>query len=52
MRVCIVTIGVPVFNGEPYLRYALDSLLSQTFERFEMVISDNGSSVSGNLKVV
>jgi glycosyltransferase involved in cell wall biosynthesis len=33
-----------VFNGEPYLRYALDSLLSQTFERFEMVISDNGSS--------
>jgi len=40
----MVTIGVPLFNAELYLPSALDSLLSQTFERFEIVISDNGSS--------
>lgn len=41
-----VTIGVPVFNGEKYLRQALDSLIEQTFEDFEVVISDNASTDS------
>ena len=40
----IVTLGVPVFNGAPYLASALDSLLCQTFNCFEIVISDNGST--------
>lgn len=39
-----VSIGMPVFNGEPFLREALDSLLGQTFADFELVISDNASS--------
>lgn len=38
-----VSIGLPVFNGERYLREALDSLLAQTFSDFEIVISDNAS---------
>lgn len=39
-----LSIGVPVFNGERYLAEALDSLLQQTFQDFEIVISDNAST--------
>jgi glycosyltransferase involved in cell wall biosynthesis len=39
-----VSIGVPVFNGERFLAETLDSLLSQTFSDFEIVISDNAST--------
>jgi glycosyltransferase involved in cell wall biosynthesis len=39
-----VSIGMPVFNGEPFIREALDSLLAQTFSDFELIISDNGST--------
>jgi glycosyltransferase involved in cell wall biosynthesis len=37
---------MPVYNGEKYLRNALDSLLSQTFVDFELIISDNASTDS------
>ncbi len=39
-----VSIGMPVYNGEKYIREALDSLLAQTFEDFELIISDNCST--------
>ncbi|MHC1696703.1 MAG: glycosyltransferase family 2 protein [Geobacteraceae bacterium] len=39
-----VSIGMPVYNGEKYIREALDSLLSQTFTCFELIISDNAST--------
>jgi glycosyltransferase involved in cell wall biosynthesis len=39
-----VTVGLPVFNGERHLPRALDSLLAQDFEDFELVISDNAST--------
>lgn len=39
-----VSIGMPVYNGEKYLREALDSLLAQTFDDFELIISDNSST--------
>lgn len=39
-----VSIGLPVYNGENYLREALDSLLGQTFRDFELIISDNAST--------
>lgn len=40
----IVSIGLPVFNGENYLEAALESLLMQTFTDFEIILSDNASS--------
>lgn len=40
----LVTIGLPVYNTERYLRQSLDSLLSQTFPDFVLVISDNAST--------
>jgi glycosyltransferase involved in cell wall biosynthesis len=39
-----VSIGVPVYNGENYLEEALDSLLAQTYDDFELIISDNAST--------
>jgi glycosyltransferase involved in cell wall biosynthesis len=41
-----VSIGMPVYNGERTIRKALDSLLSQTFTNFELIISDNASTDS------
>jgi glycosyltransferase involved in cell wall biosynthesis len=39
-----VSVGMPVFNAERYLEQALDSIQSQSFEDFELVISDNAST--------
>ncbi len=39
-----LSIGLPVYNGERYLRFALDSILSQTYKDFELIISDNAST--------
>jgi glycosyltransferase involved in cell wall biosynthesis len=39
-----VTVGVPVFNGEHYLTEAVQSICEQTFEDFEVIISDNAST--------
>src|SRR5713226_9738948 len=40
----MVSIGLPVYNGEAYLRQVLDSVLAQTFSEFDLVISDNAST--------
>ena len=39
-----VSIGMPVYNGEKYIRQSIDSVLTQTFTDFEFVISDNAST--------
>jgi glycosyltransferase involved in cell wall biosynthesis len=39
-----VAIGLPVYNGGKYLAQTLDSILAQTFEDFDLVISDNAST--------
>tara|TARA_B110000438_G_scaffold169307_1_gene161796 strand:- start:5631 stop:6536 length:906 start_codon:yes stop_codon:yes gene_type:complete len=44
-----VSIGMPVFNGEKFIRGALDSLLGQSFTDFELIISDNGSTDGSEL---
>lgn len=38
-----LSIGLPVYNGERYLAESLDSLLGQSFDNFELIISDNAS---------
>lgn len=40
----MVSIGLPVFNGENYLAETLDSILRQTYSDFELIISDNAST--------
>ena len=39
-----VSIGVPVYNAEKYLRETLRALVSQSFRDFEIIISDNAST--------
>jgi len=39
-----VSVIVPVYNVEPYLRRCLDSILAQTFSDFEAVLVDDGST--------
>lgn len=39
-----VTVLMSVLNGAEYLKVAIDSILAQTFEDFEFVIINNGSS--------
>lgn len=39
-----VSIGLPVYNGENFVGQAIESMLAQTFEDFELIISDNAST--------
>src|SRR4249919_3267459 len=39
-----VSVGMPVFNAERYLETALESILSQSYKDFELVVSDNAST--------
>lgn len=39
-----LSIGFPVYNGEPLLAESLEALLGQTYEDFELIISDNAST--------
>jgi len=39
-----VSILLPVYNGERYLREAVESLLNQTYPHFELVILNDGST--------
>ena len=42
----VITIGMPVHNGEKYIREAIDSVLGQSFADFRLLISDNASTDS------
>jgi glycosyltransferase involved in cell wall biosynthesis len=40
----LVTIGVPTYNSERYIKDCLDSILKQTYSNLEIIVSDNGST--------
>jgi glycosyltransferase involved in cell wall biosynthesis len=42
---------MPVYNGERYLREAIESILLQTFRDFELLIIDDGST-DGSVKII
>ena len=39
-----IVLGLPVFNGEEFLEECLNSILAQSLDDFELVISDNAST--------
>jgi len=41
-----ISVVMSVYNGERYLREAIESILDQTFEDFEFIIIDDGSTDS------
>src|SRR4051812_15533497 len=38
-----ISVLLPVYNAEPYLKEAIDSVLQQTFADFELIIINDGS---------
>ena len=40
----VISVAMPVFNGERYLAESIDSILTQTFTNFEFIIIDDGST--------
>src|SRR5262249_47081143 len=40
----LVSIGVPVYNGEAFIERALDALCAQDYEHLEIIVSDNAST--------
>ena len=41
-----ISIGIPVYNGEKFIRKCIESVLQQTNRNFELIISDNASTDS------
>lgn len=39
----MISVIVPVYNVEPYLRQCIDSILAQTYRDFELILVDDGS---------
>ncbi len=44
MAAPLVTVLMPAFNASPFLREAVDSILAQTLDDFELLVVDDGSS--------
>jgi glycosyltransferase involved in cell wall biosynthesis len=47
-----VSAVVPIYNRVPFLREAIESLLAQTYRDFELILIDDGSTVSGVAEVL
>ena len=45
----LVTVLMPVYNGERYLFSAIESILNQTFQDFELLIVDDCSNDNRDL---
>ncbi|MGI2030315.1 glycosyltransferase family 2 protein [Endozoicomonas acroporae] len=39
-----ITVAIPIYNAEKYLALAIQSVLNQTFEDFELILLDDGST--------
>ncbi len=44
MKKPLVSVIIPVYNGERYLAETLESILGQTLQNFELLVVDDGSS--------
>ena len=44
MRIPKVSVGIPVFNGEQFLRKSIESIINQNYKNIEIIISDNCST--------
>jgi glycosyltransferase involved in cell wall biosynthesis len=47
----LVTVGIPCYNVERFIGFAIRSVLSQTYTNFELIITDDGST-DGTVEVI
>ncbi len=47
----LISVVLPVYNGQKYLAEAIDSILAQTFANFELIMIDDGST-DGSLQIM
>jgi hypothetical protein len=47
-----VSIVIPVYNGSNYLREAIDSALAQTYDNFEVIVVNDGSTDNGKTEKI
>jgi len=45
----LISVIVPVYNVEQYLRQCLDSILNQTYTNFEVLLVNDGSTDSSRM---
>lgn len=44
MKQITLSIIMPVYNGEQYLNYSIQSVLNQTYKDYELILVDDGST--------
>ena len=44
MKKNIITVIIPVYNSEKYLEKTIKSILEQTYNNYEIILIDNGST--------
>jgi len=40
----LISLVLPIYNGERFLKESLESILNQTFKKFELIVVDDGST--------
>ena len=46
MKEELISVIIPVYNVEKYIRYCLDSVINQTYKNLEIIIVDDGTKDS------